>query len=251
MKNKKTLYSFIAVILFISVWQIAALAVNREVLLASPISVAKRLFELLPSEDFINTVLSSFLRITAGFLLSFVIGIVLAAAAFRFRLVRYILQPFVATVKAVPVVCFIIWLLLLMSDNSLITVIISFLIAFPVMYSNVLHGIQNADKELCEVAKVYKVSNLRKIVYVYIPSIKPFLMSAVRICVGMSWKSGIAAEVIVIVNNSIGSKLLDAKTYLANTDLLAWTLVIVFVSVLSEKVFLLMLKAFFKGVEKI
>ena len=53
-------------------------------------------------------------------------------------------------------------------------------------------------------------------------------------------KPGVAAEVIGIPDGSIGEKLYNAKVYLNTPDLFAWTVVIVLISLLFEKLFLAM-----------
>ena len=55
---------------------------------------------------------------------------------------------------------------------------------------------------------------------------------------GICWKSGVAAEVIGIPQDSIGENLYNAKIYLDTPRLFAWTLVIICISVLFEKGFL-------------
>ena len=56
------------------------------------------------------------------------------------------------------------------------------------------------------------------------------------------WKSGIAAEVIGIPDGSIGELLYSAKIYLQTAELLAWTVIIVVISVLFEKLFMVLLR---------
>ena len=58
-------------------------------------------------------------------------------------------------------------------------------------------------------------------------------------------KSGVAAEVIGVASGSIGEKLYESKIYFMTEDLLAWTVVIVLISVLFEKLFLRLMKAAF------
>ena len=50
-----------------------------------------------------------------------------------------------------------------------------------------------------------------------------------------------AAEVIGLPDGSIGEQLYQAKVYLNTPDLFAWTLVIVLVSLVFERVFLFLL----------
>ena len=122
------------------------------------------------------------------------------------------------------------------------TVFIAFLIAFPVIYTNVLQGIRSTDPALVEMGKLYKVHGLRRLFYILLPGIMPFLTSACGVAIGMAWKAGVAAEVIGVINGSIGQKLYDAKIYFQNADLLSWTVIIVLLSVAGEKLFVLLLR---------
>ena len=249
-KNKKVLFKSLSVVFALLIWQIVSLIINADFLLASPVSVFKRLCELVFSNNFLSTVLFSFLRISGGFLCAFVVGIVFAVVSGRFGFFEYLLWPFVVTVKSVPIASFIILCLIWLSFGQL-TVFIAFLIVFPVVYSNVLQGIKSTSKNLVEVADLYNVPFKRRLIYIYIPSIKPFLISASSVGIGMAWKAGVAAEVIGVIKGSIGGKLYDAKIYLLNSDLLAWTVVIIALSVISEKLFSMLLKIIFERIEKI
>lgn len=239
-----------AIALALILWQIASMVVGTEMLLASPLTVIRRLFTLAFEKDFIKTVLFSTLRITEGFLLAFLLGCIFALLAGRFGWLETALRPYMVTIKAVPVASFIILCLIWFSYRQL-TVFISFLIAFPVIYSNVLQGLKSTDRDMIEMAELYNVSWGRKLLYVYLPNVKPYLISAVGVATGMAWKAGVAAEVIGVVKSSIGEKLYESKVYFQNADLLAWTIVIVLLSVLCEKLFRFILKRVFAGIEKL
>lgn len=248
--DKERIYRLISIALALVLWQLISMFVGMEMLLASPLTVIKRLFALLFEKDFLKTVSYSVLRITGGFLLAFAAGFVFAVLAANFRAVEILLHPYVVTIKAVPVASFIILCLIWFSYDQL-TVLIAFLIAFPVIYSNLLQGLKNTDKQLLEMAELYRVSRRKKFLYIYLPGVKPYLLSACSIAVGMAWKAGVAAEVIGVVNHSIGEKLYTAKIYFQNADLLAWTVVIVLCSVLCEKLFHALIRIFFAGIEKL
>ena len=66
----------------------------------------------------------------------------------------------------------------------------------------------------------------------------------------MAWKAGVAAEIIGTPNGSVGKMLYYAKIYLDTDDLLCWTLVIVAVSVLFEKLFMLLLRRVCRRLER-
>lgn len=67
----------------------------------------------------------------------------------------------------------------------------------------------------------------------------------------MAWKAGVAAEVIGLPTGSLGEVIFEAKLYLNSVDLLAWTVVIVAVSVGFEKLFVGLLKLVYGRLVKI
>ena len=233
-----------AVALALLLWQAGAMAVNLPLLLVTPVEVVKRLFTLVLEASFWRTLLFSFSRIVLGFAIAFAAGCLLGVLSGKWPLLETLLWPYVITIKTVPVASFIIISLIFFSAKQLPT-FISFLMVFPVIYSNVLEGIRSTDRELLEMAQVFRVPWIRRLGYIYFPHLRPFLFSACSVALGMSWKSGVAAEVIGVAAGSIGEKLYESKIYFLTEDLLAWTVVIVLVSVLFEKLFLRLMQAAF------
>lgn len=240
--NKKQLFQKAgAVLLALALWQAVSMIVGMDMLLASPLKVLARLSTVWRESDFLSTVLFSLYRIFGGFLLAFLAGIAAALLAGRFRAVEILLWPYVVTIKSVPIASFII-LCLIWFTYTQMTVFIAFLIAFPVIYTNVLQGIRSTDPALSEMGKLYGVRGFRRLFYIQLPGIMPFLTSACGVAIGMAWKAGVAAEVIGVINGSIGRKLYDAKIYFQNADLLSWTVIIILLSVAGEKLFVRLLR---------
>ena len=126
---------------------------------------------------------------------------------------------------------------------------IAFLMVFPVLYTNLLQGIRAADRNLLEMADVFRLSPGRRVRCIFLPALRPALFAGCRVALGLCWKAGVAAEVIGVVARSVGGKLYDAKAYLEIADLFAWTVVIVAVSALFERVFLFLLGKIFDALE--
>ena len=227
-------------LVWLLLWQLGAMALNQKILLVSPVQVVARLWQLLPQGEFWSAVGFSFLRITLGFLLACVVGTALGVLASRFRVVRDLCAPLMATVKSIPVASFIILVLVWVPSRNL-SVFISFRMVAPIVYQNVLGGISNMDHKLTEMADVFQVPFARRLRYLYLPQVAPFFRSACAVGLGLCWKSGVAAEVIGLPDGSIGERMYEAKVYLDTPDLFAWTLVIVLVSIAFEKLFLFLL----------
>ena len=215
---------------WLAAWQLASMAVGSRIVLVGPAEVACRLAELVLEADFWVSMGLSLGRVATGFGLAVVAGVALAAWASRSRVVEGLLAPLVGAVKAAPVASFVVLLLMWVSSRRL-SVAVSFLMAFPILYANVLAGVRQTDPALLEMADVFGVSSWARVRTVYAAQVAPYLRAGLSLAMGLSWKSGIAAEVIGLPASSIGIHLYDAKVYLDTPDLLAWTVVIVALSV--------------------
>lgn len=250
LKNKTLLKKICAVALALLTWQAAALLLNKSLLLASPTDVFLRLFTIWQEPEFFSSIWFSFSRIVLGFLTALIAGSFSALLAGRFHFVELILWPYMVTVKSIPVASFIVIALMWLSSAQL-SIFIVFLIVLPVIYTNILNGIKNIDKKMLEMAAIFRLSWGKKLLYIWIPQIKPFILSACSISIGLAWKSGIAAEIIGIPSGSLGEALYYSKVYFNTIDLFSWTVIIVVLSVGFEKLFSLLLKYIFKGIERL
>jgi len=230
------------------VWQGLSIYIGREILLVSPFSVLVRLLELGQQLTFWTAIFFSLTRIMIGFILATLTGISFAIFAARFKVIEDLLEPLILFTKATPVASIIILLLIWFSSRNL-AIIVSFLMVMPIMYTNVLSGIKNTDDKLLEMAQVFKMSFGKKIRYIYLFQILPFFKAACLLGVGLSWKSGVAAEIIGIPRGSIGANLHQARIFLATPDLFAWTITIILISSLCERFFMFLLGITIKKLE--
>lgn len=226
---------------WLAVWQLVAWVVGQEILLASPVSVARRLAELVVTAGFWGTVGHSLARIATGFLAAAVVGALTAALAAWSRLVDVVLAPAMTAVRAAPVVSFIILLLMLPGGSGRLAAATSFLMVLPIVHATVLEGIRNRDRDLLEMAAVFRVPLPRRLAAIDIPAVLPYLAAACHVGIGLAWKAGVAAEVIGLPQGSIGERMYQGKLLLSSADVLAWTVVVIAVSFASERLIALLL----------
>lgn len=234
---KKVMIGFV----WLMIWQILCTIVNKEMLIPSPFRVAQRLSQLLMEMSFWLTTLNTVVRILMGFLLAVVAGVVLAILTVNIPLAYDFFYPVIGIIKATPIASFII-LALVWIQSSHIPTFIAFLIVLPVVWSNIATGIQKTDPELIEMGKRYEFGVGKMLRYIYIPSVMPYFMSASTVGIGMAWKSGVAAEVISMPKQSIGTELYYSKIYIETVDLFAWTLVVIILSMVIELFFVKLIK---------
>ena len=175
--QKNSIRKLLSVALALLLWQAGAVLLDLPLLLVPPLEVLKRLLTLVQEADFWRTLLFSFSRIVLGFAIAFALGCLLGVLSGKWPLLETLLWPYVITIKTVPVASFIILSLFFLSARRLST-FISFLMVFPVIYSNVLEGIRSTDRELLEMGQVFRIPWGRRLGYIYLPHLKPFLFSA-------------------------------------------------------------------------
>ena len=242
MKGKKGEIRLWAVAVWLAVWQLAAMALaaaypHGNLLLASPVSVVLRLGQLAVTAAFWKPVGWSAARIFGGFLISTALAAVLASLSAWKRWIRELMAPLAAAIKAVPVASFIILALVWLNSRNL-SLFISALMVFPPMYIGILAGIDRTDRQLLEMARVFRVPFSRRLRALYLPQVLPSFRAASSLALGLCWKAGAAAEVIGLPAGSMGERLYTAKVYFQTPDLFAWTVTIVAVSALFERLFL-------------
>ena len=95
-------------------------------------------------------------------------------------------------------------------------------------------GIRETDGQLLELARAYRFSRWKTVRLIYLPSVRPYLLSSVTTAMGLAWKSGVAAEVLCLPRTSIGTRIYYTKYNLEVPELFAWTLAVVALSLLLE-----------------
>lgn len=232
---------FLSILITLTIWQLASVCVAQPLLLPSPVRVLGRLFSLFGESDFASIVIGSASRIALGLTMGIAVGILLAIPASRFTVVEDLLWPFMTTIRTVPVVSFIILCLMWLTARRL-PGFIAFLMALPIIYNSMLAGLRGADKKMAEMAQVFQLPLHKRLVYVIFPQLYPHLTASVSTAAGLAWKAGAAAELIGIPAGTIGERLYRSKVYFETADLFAWTLVIILLSVITEKILIGLLK---------
>lgn len=238
-----------AIFVAILLWQLLAMKLDQKLLLATPVDVAKTLGVLVKSQEFYSAIAYSMGRILIGLLIGAAVGIACALLAGRWHFMEVLFWPYFSAMKATPVASIVILCLVWLSGRRL-SVFIVFLVVTPVIYTNILAGIKNLDLKMKDMARVFGINGLRRLLYVYLPELKTYIIAAFALATGMAFKAGIAAEVIGTPQGSVGKMLYNAKVYLETPELFAWTLVIIVLSVVVEQVILGLVKRMFAGLQR-
>ncbi len=236
---KKYVKAGLALAFWLLVWQLLSLQVGLPLLLPSPGKVAVRLFELVQTDIFWNNTFLSLLRVVAGIAWGAALGI-LSGVACRNSILDALIRPMMTVVKSTPVASVTI-LVLLWLDRDTVPVLIAGMMVLPAVWAGICTGISETDPQLLEMSAVYGFSPAKKLLHIYTPSVLPYFRAACGSALGLAWKAGIAAEVLAVPARSMGKMIFESKLYFMTEDLFAWTLAVILLSLLVEKLLMTLL----------
>ena len=243
MGGKRLLRSVAAVLFWLLLWQLGAMAVNRGLLIAvpTPLRTAGALLRLAVQKSFWAAVVLSLGRILLGFSAAVLAGVLLAAASSAGRVFAALGAPLLKILRAIPVASFTL-LVFLWVPRDRIPTVISFLTVLPVVWSNAEKGLLAMDRQLWEMGKIMGLSPLKILREIRWPALWPYLQAAITTGLGFAWKSGVAAEVICRTGSSLGNWLWLEKNAVEYEGVFAVTAVIVLLSVALEGLVRLVMK---------
>ena len=232
---------------WIAVWEGLYYLVNQDILIASPQAVIARGAQLIVTSEFWMTAGLSLYRILIGYLIAVAAGVVVAVATSASKIVYSLLYPIISILRVTPVASFIILALVGVSAGA-VPSLMAGIIVLPIVWANVSEGIAQTDIQLLEMARMYRFSRLKIFRRIYIPSVAPYFTTTCMTGLGMAWKAGIAAEVLSVPKLAIGTNIYDAKRYIETADLFFWTLVVIILSMILEKLVRLVVKQIMRRV---
>jgi nitrate/nitrite transport system permease protein len=192
----------LGLILFGLLWQVVAQATGQ---LPTPAKVGQSVMELFanpfyrksPNDQGIGwNVLSSLQRVGIGFGLAAIIGIPLGFVIGRFTFVNLMAAPIVSLLKPVsPLAWLPIGLLLFKAANPAAIWTIFICSLWP-MIINTAVGVRQIPQEYLNVAKVLQLSEWKVLTKILFPAVLPFMLTGVRLSIGIAWLVIVAAEML-------------------------------------------------------
>lgn len=238
MKGKRS-DLLLPLLFWLLVWEGASRAVGAmsemgsTLLLPGPVTVLRTLWRLAGDGAFWQTAFLSLGRMFCGIAVGAVLGTVLAVLTAFSRWADRLLSPAIKVIRAVPVASFIL-LVLLWVQRGWVPVVIAALMVLPVVWAAVRQGIDGVDRQLLELAKVYRFDRRKTLRLVWLPGVQDAFTTGLATAMGLAWKAGVAAEVLCQPRQAIGTQIFRAKQLLETSRLFAWTLVVIALSLVME-----------------
>ena len=238
MKSKLSIFlvhTLLPILFWLGVWEILAFIIDRSYFLPRVYETAAALYRVVFSESFPKIALLTLLRVLCGIILGTLLGATLAIISHKVKFIYSFLSPLNAVIKATPVASIIVLLWISMNGN-LLAVFVAQLMVFPIIFQNLYDAFASIDKDLIEVAKVFEFSYKKKLKLLILPTLKQYFIPAFITAIGLAFKAEIAAEIIAGVRYSVGQMIYDAKDSLITSEVFAWTIIGIVLSIVIEKI---------------
>ena len=227
---------------WLAAWMLVAALVAQPLILPGPGAVVVALLRLVCDAGTWAILAGSGARILGGLALAAVCGGVLAGVSSRSRAFARLVAPALSFVKATPVACVVV-LLLIWLGSARVSIAAVFLMALPGVYFSLVEGLSQVDKPLEQMFRLHGVRGWRLFCAHTWREVLPFVLSCAKAVIGMSWKAGVAAELIGMAAGTVGERIYQAKLLIETADLLAWTVLVVAASWTCERVLVWLLQA--------
>ena len=232
-KKKNSVYYFVSVIFIVILWCIISSSDINGIIFPSPSAVFHNLINLLKTRLFYIQVLSTLKRCLVALLLVLLLGSSLGLISGYYEKIYILLKPLVVSIKSLPFISIILICLVYLKPNNII-ILCSVLMCFPSVYEELYFAVKKRDKKILDMFYIFRIKKNKRFFSYDFPSFLPyFALSLVQVS-GMIIKVSVACEAIILPKSGIGRQLLLSQSAIDINSLIAWSLVIIFISFLFD-----------------
>lgn len=231
---KRIVLTCLSILLIPVAWQLLSWQMAQPQLIPSFPDLIRALLRLVYSPGFLVSIGTTCLRACVGLLLSLVAASITAFLLNRSEGIRLLFMPWLSLLRSVPVISFIL-LALIFLNPEMIPLLIAFLTMYPLLTENLLKGLMNRRDSWKMLARQFHLNAWNRLFQINYPQLKPYLFSGLASAVGFGWRAIIMGEVLSQCVDGIGKRMKEAQVFIDVPELIAWTLVAIVLSWLTDK----------------
>ena len=231
---KRIVLTCLSVLLIPVAWQLLSWQMAQPQLIPSFPDLMQALLRVVSSPGFLVSIGTTLLRACVGLLLSLAAASITAFLLNRSETIRLLFMPWLSLLRSVPVISFIL-LALIFLNPEMIPLLIAFLTMYPLLTENLLKGLMNRRDSWKMLARQFHLNAWNRLFQINYPQLKPYLFSGLASAVGFGWRAIIMGEVLSQCVDGIGKRMKEAQVFIDVPELIAWTLVAIVLSWLTDK----------------
>lgn len=216
-------------------WTLGA-SVSSPWFFPSPLAVVDAMVVLTESGDLPRAIAISYFRILTGWSVGCVIAIPIALVAGRIAAIRLVVEPFFNFFRFVPPIALlgiaILWFGI--GENSKVAIII-YTSLFTV-FINTMAGAASIDESPGRAARSLGATRRQVLLRVVLPATVPAILIGMRVGMGFSFMSVVAAEMIA-ANEGVGFLIYNARLFLKTANAFAGIITLGAMGLVADVVF--------------
>ncbi len=246
MKGRKY-FVFLSAVSLLFLWQLLSVKVGYDFILPAPVQVLTRMGSLLLEQTFYEAIGATAIRSLFGLMLAFFLAAVFALLSFKSDCFAQLFAPLLLLMRSIPNISYIL-LILYWFSRDISSIIISFLILFPMIYQTLLESMKEMDQKYLDVLKIYPKGRMETFFRVYLPLLRPAVSSSICNGIAMAFKVGVMAEILGQVPFGVGRQMQLARLNFDLVSVMAWTGWIIILLYVCDRLLQRLISQFCSGV---
>jgi NitT/TauT family transport system permease protein len=218
-----------SVAVFLLIWEYYGRRMDP-IFMAPPSAIFEAAVQLLKSGALKKALVESLWPFAVGMVLTVVIGILLGIVIAQWRLLEYVLDPFINALYAIPRIALVPLIILWagLEFTGKVTILVSVAV-FPIIV-NTYAGIRDVRGSMLEIGRAYGATESQIFFKIVLPAAIPFIMAGVRLSVGLAIIGIIVAEFFTAISG-LGGMIVEYANVFATAKLFVPIIVIAIVGV--------------------
>ncbi len=190
-------------------WAISAVGVQG---LPGPAEVLSKGVEMVGNGILLSDMGASLSRVLTGFLLGSALAIPVGFLMGWYPVARALVEPYVQFFRTIPPLAIIPLAIVLLGIGEIPKIFVIFLAAFLSCVISTFQGVIGVEKTLINAGRVLGAGSLVVFTRIVIPASSPFILVGMRIGLGASWATVVAAELIA-APSGLGFRMQQAQLF--------------------------------------
>lgn len=204
-------------------WFLASAWIDNSIILPSPYEVIEQMITQIKDIKLYESLVMTFFRVFLSVFVSSIVAFIVSFLSHSYKSFATYFDPILLFLRSIPNVTFVILLLFWVSREMSIY-IVSFLLLFPIFYQNLYESIQEISKSWKDIFIIYPQSWFKKLKMVYLPLLRPAIVSSWISCSSLGFKVVVMAEIMTSVSLGIGANMQYDRLNLNLAGVMAWTI---------------------------
>ncbi|MBS5989624.1 ABC transporter permease [Anaerococcus hydrogenalis] len=239
--------NFLVFFAILIIWQIIyKMGIFSPIYLPGPYKVLQTFLAMVYDGSIFENIFASLYRVLVGYFLAFILSFLLALIFYLKADIFPYFSNILDFLKNIPPLGLVPLLILWVGIGEVSKISIVFMASFFPIFLNIQKGFMEADKDMVEMGRAFSYNDREIFTKIVLPSSLKDIFVGARIGLGYAYRSIIAAEMLA-ASKGLGY-LINFSRLMSRTDkVIVGILVIGFVGMVSDKIFVKFASLFLKG----